>query len=51
LIGRAFVLFKGEPRAAIRVALLGRNGPTGTFARWENERIGACEDTQPLLPR
>ncbi len=26
-------------REAVRVALLGRNGPTGTFTRWENETI------------
>lgn len=26
-------------REAVRVALLGRDGPTGTFTRWENETI------------
>ena len=26
-------------REAVRVALLGRHGPTGTFTRWENETI------------
>ena len=26
-------------REAVRVALLGADGPTGTFTRWENETI------------
>ena len=26
-------------REVVRVALLGRNGPTGTFTRWENTTI------------
>jgi NAD(P)-dependent dehydrogenase (short-subunit alcohol dehydrogenase family) len=26
-------------REAVRVALLGRDGPTGTFTRWENATI------------
>jgi NAD(P)-dependent dehydrogenase (short-subunit alcohol dehydrogenase family) len=26
-------------REAVRVALLGRDGPTGRFTRWENETI------------
>ncbi len=29
----------GRPRRRVRVALLGRDGPTGTFTRWENETI------------
>ena len=26
-------------REAVRVALFGRDGPTGTFTRWENETV------------
>ena len=38
LVPHGFTVLVGS-REAVRVALLGADGPTGKFTRWENETI------------